>query len=53
MSGETDYYRDPSDATVALFLENNDANELTDLLVAALDQALRILEDEAPAETMH
>ena len=53
MSGETVYYRDPSDAAVALFLENNDANEMTYLLDADLDEAFRFLEDEAPAETLH
>ena len=53
MSHTVENFTDPQDAALALYLQQNDGNELTDLLVAALDEAFRILEDEAPAETLH
>ncbi|WP_139812565.1 hypothetical protein [Ensifer aridi] len=37
---------DPRDSMVALYLMNNDGDELTDILVAALEDAFRILKDE-------
>ena len=42
MSNDLERYSDPDNATVALFLLENDADELTDILVAALDEAFRI-----------
>ena len=53
MSIETDIYRDPQDSTVALFLMENDSDKLTDILVAALSEAFRILDDDIPAERIH
>ena len=53
MSNDLERYSDPDNATVALFLLENDADELTDILVAALDEAFRILDDEASPATFH
>ena len=53
MSNDLERYSDPDNATVALFLLENDADELTDILVAALDEAFRILEGEASPATVH
>ena len=53
MSNDIEHYRDPSDKMVALYLANNDGDELTDALVAALEDAFRILRDEISGETMH
>lgn len=53
MSNDLDRYSDPDNATVALFLLENDADELTDILVAALDEAFRILQDEVVPSTVH
>lgn len=53
MSNDVEHYSDPKDATVALFLTNNDGDELTNVLVAALEDAFRILRDEVAGETMH
>ncbi len=53
MSNEMEHYSDPDDATVALFLLNNDGEELTDILVAALNEAFRILGEDAPADRVH
>lgn len=53
MSNETDTYRDPQDSTVALFLMENDADKLTDILVAALSEAFRILGDDVPSDSIH
>jgi len=53
MSNDLERYSDPDNATVALFLLENDADELTDILVAALDEAFRILDDQASPSTFH
>ena len=53
MSKEIERYSDPDNAAVALFLLENDSDELTDILVAALDEAFRILDDEASSTTFH
>jgi hypothetical protein len=53
MSDDLERYSDPDNATVALFLLENDADALTDVLVAALDEAFRILGDEASPATLH
>jgi hypothetical protein len=44
MSGDID--SDLQDSTVALYLMNNNSTELTDILVAALEDAFRILKEE-------
>ncbi|WJH39968.1 hypothetical protein N7E02_25370 [Aliirhizobium terrae] len=43
----------PSDQSIALFLQENEPDALTDILVEALTEALRILEDDLRAETLH
>ncbi|WP_202402890.1 hypothetical protein [Shinella kummerowiae] len=53
MSNDIERYSDPDNATVALFLLENDADELTNILVAALDEAFRILGDEVSPATFH
>lgn len=53
MSNEIESYSDPDNATVALFLLENDPDALTDILVAALDEAFRILDDEFRAGSVH
>jgi hypothetical protein len=53
MSDDFERYSDPQDATVALYLMNNDGGELTDVLVAALEAAFRILKEEWPSRSMH
>jgi hypothetical protein len=51
MSDDVEHYSDPQDATVAQFLMNNDGDELIDILVAALEDAFRILGEDF--QTMH
>ncbi len=46
MSNDIEHYTDPQDSAVALYLTNNDGEELTNVLVAALEDAFRILRDE-------
>lgn len=53
MSNDIERYSDPDNATVALFLLENDSDELTDILVAALDEAFRILDEDAASATVH
>ncbi len=53
MSNEIEGYSDPDNAAVALFLQENDSDALTDVLVAALDEAFRILGDELAFGTVH
>ncbi len=53
MSDETISMTHPSDQAIALFLQENDADTLTDILVEALYEALRTLEDEIGADTLH
>jgi hypothetical protein len=53
MSNEIEQFFERQDEAVsALFLENK-ADELTDILVAALEEAFEILLEAAPAETFH
>ena len=53
MSNKTEYHTGPSEQTLALFLQDNDIDKLTDVLVAALYDAFRILEEDSSAETLH
>ncbi|MFB9950823.1 hypothetical protein ACFFP0_18385 [Rhizobium puerariae] len=53
MSNETMSISQPSEQSIALFLQDNDADKLTDILVEALYEAFRTLEDEIRPETMH
>jgi hypothetical protein len=52
MSNEANTHQ-PSEQSLALFLQDNDADKLTDILVEALYEAFRILEDEVRPETFH
>ncbi|ACP26929.1 hypothetical protein NGR_c31960 [Sinorhizobium fredii NGR234] len=53
MSDIVEHYSDPQDASIALYLMDNDGDELTDLLVAALEDAFRILGEDWASQTMH
>lgn len=53
MSKELDYVSQPSDQSIALFLQENDVDGLTDILVEALFQALSIMDDDIVPETLH
>ncbi|MBW6424781.1 hypothetical protein KX729_25330 [Rhizobium sp. XQZ8] len=53
MSNENTTFGQPSEQTLALFLQENEAEKLTDILVEALYEAFRILEDEIRPETFH
>ncbi|WEX88917.1 hypothetical protein PZN02_001445 [Sinorhizobium garamanticum] len=46
MSNDVQHYSDPQDAALALLLANNRGDELTDILVAALEDAFRILDED-------
>jgi hypothetical protein len=53
MSNNFDSTNQPSDQSIALFLHENEPDALTDILVEALVEALRILEDDLRPETLH
>ncbi|WP_082910030.1 hypothetical protein [Sinorhizobium glycinis] len=53
MSDNIDHYSDPQDASLALYLMDNNGDELTDILVAALEDAFRILREDCASQTMH
>ncbi len=53
MSNEMDQLNQPSDQMIALYLQENDADRLTDILVDALFKAFRILEDDVVPELLH
>ncbi len=53
MSNENTTFGQPSEQALALFLQENDAEKLTDILVEALYEAFRILDDESRPETVH
>ncbi|WP_426229352.1 hypothetical protein [Pararhizobium sp. DWP3-4] len=46
MSNIIEYSAEPSDAAIAMFLQDENGDKLTDILVDALDEAFRILSDE-------
>lgn len=46
MSNIIEYSADTNDAAIALFLQDENGDKLTDILVDALDEAFRILRDE-------
>ncbi|MGZ2447804.1 hypothetical protein ACVIRO_000558 [Rhizobium ruizarguesonis] len=53
MSNEIERFFERQDEAVSpVFLENK-GDELTDILVAALEEAFEILLEAAPAETVH
>lgn len=55
MSNDMDHHQagELSEAAIALFLMDNDAEELTDILVAALSDAFRILGDDISVDRLH
>lgn len=53
MSNEADHFFERQDEMAKILFLDNKADELTDILVSALEEALRILTDEAPRETRH
>ena len=53
MSNDTTISNQPSEQSIALFLQDNDVEKLTDILVDALYEAFRILEEEITPETLH
>ena len=42
-----------SEQTLALFLEDNDVDTITDILVQSLEETLSILRDEYAFDTVH
>jgi hypothetical protein len=46
MSNIVEYPANSQDAAIALFLQDDNADKLTDILVDALDEAFRILNEE-------
>jgi DNA-binding protein YbaB len=54
MSNTTEHSSsEPSEQAIALFLHENDMDKLTDVLVDALNEALRIMDDETLPERLH
>lgn len=46
-------FTEPSEHNIALFLQDNEIDKLTDILVESLYEALRIVREDAPATTFH
>lgn len=53
MSHQADLPGAISEQMLSLFLEDNDLDTLTDVLVEALEEALAALQDEISGETLH
>ncbi|QPB22153.1 hypothetical protein [Rhizobium sp. 007] len=53
MSNEIERFFEMQDEAASLAFLENKGDELTDILVAALDDALKILSDEIWPETLH
>ncbi len=53
MSNEIEHFFERQEEAVSLMFLENKADELTDILVAALEEALEILLESAPAGTVH
>jgi DNA-binding protein YbaB len=53
MSIEIECASQPSEQAIAHFLQENDVDRLTDVLVQALYEALRIMDDDVSPETFH
>lgn len=53
MSNENEQLNQPSEEALALFMQDNDLDQLTDILVSALSEALRIMEDDIAFHTFH
>ncbi len=52
MTNEPDHFFERQDAAIQAMLVENKGDELTDILVAALTDALHLLRDESP-DTIH
>ncbi|MBW9055009.1 hypothetical protein [Rhizobium mesosinicum] len=53
MSNEIEHFFERQEEAVSLMFLENKADELTDILVAALEEAFEILLESAPAGTVH
>lgn len=53
MSNELEFYAGTEDYPLALYLQENDGDELTDILVSALEDAFLLLSEEIASETFH
>lgn len=53
MSNTIEHPSQPQDAAIALFLQDDNADRLTDILVDALDEAFRILNDELVSRSLN
>ncbi|WP_099050734.1 hypothetical protein [Pararhizobium polonicum] len=53
MSNTTEYSGNPQDTAIALFLQDENADKLTDILVDALDDAFRILSEELATRSLN
>jgi hypothetical protein len=53
MSNELEHFLATQDETVSLMFLENKGDELTDILVAALEEAFSILSDRGEIDTFH
>ncbi|MGO4350598.1 hypothetical protein AB4Z25_01540 [Rhizobium sp. RAF36] len=53
MSNDVEHFLESQDEAVALAFIENKSDELTDILVAALEDALQILSQEFGPQTVH
>ncbi|MEX2740849.1 hypothetical protein [Rhizobium mongolense] len=53
MSNEIEHFFEMQDEATSLAFLQHKGDELTDILVAALEDALKILSDEIRPETLH
>jgi hypothetical protein len=53
MSNEIEHAGQPSEQALGLFLQEGDGDKLTDILVEALYEALRIMEEDGASSTFH
>lgn len=53
MSNELEHTSQPSDQMIGLFVQDGDTDKLTDILVEALSEAFRIMNDEISFDTIH
>ncbi|MBB3559370.1 hypothetical protein FHX06_000667 [Rhizobium sp. BK512] len=53
MSNEIEHFFERQEEAVSLLFLENRADELTDILVAALEEAFEILAESAPVGTFH
>ncbi|MFS8145698.1 hypothetical protein [Rhizobium sp. BR 249] len=53
MSNEIEQFLERQDEAVSMRFLENKSDELTDILVAALEEAFEVLLEAAPAETIH